>query len=445
VAIVRPGPIQGNMVHPYLRRRNGEETVTYPSDALRQVLQKTLGVPLFQEQAMRVAMVGAGFSAEEADQLRRAMAAWRKSGAIERFRQKIIDGMLSNGYAREFAEQCFMQIRGFGEYGFPESHSASFALLVYVSAWLKRYYPAAFATALLNSQPMGFYAPAQIVRDARDHGVDVRPIDFNHSHWDCTLEQGLTTAHTSEAKSIWGKGGPAMRIGFRQVKGLREEHANVIAATRHRVGQFTTVAHFHQATALPRHVLERLAEADAFGSLGLSRRAALWQVMELTDDPQPLFDPHATQQSPVPALLPVMPEGQEVRTDYSTIGLSLKRHPVAIVRRQLDTMKILTTAAMRQLPAGRWVKVAGLVLIRQRPATASGIVFQTLEDETGIANLIVRPAIYDRYRAAARHASLLRAEGYIERQGQVVHVMVKRLFDLSYLVQGYNLLCRDFH
>jgi error-prone DNA polymerase len=236
-----------------------------------------------------------------------------------------------------------------------------------------------------------------------------------------------------------------MRVGFRQVKGLREEHARVIADTRDRVGRFTTVAHFHQVTALPCHVLERLAEADAFGSIGLSRRQALWQVMELGDDPQPLFGAHAAEQSPVPTLLPIMPEGQEVRTDYSTTGLSLKRHPVALVRDKLSQMKILTTAAMRELPAGRWVRVAGLVLIRQRPATASGIVFQTLEDETGIANLIVRPNIYDLYRAAARHAALVRADGYVERQGQVVHVMVKRLYDLSHLVAGYDLLCRDFH
>src|SRR5262249_752073 len=269
---------QGNMVHPYLRRRNGEEPVSYPSDDLKGVLQKTLGVPLFQEQAMKLAMVAAGFSASEADQLRRAMAAWRRSGTIQGFHQRIIDGMIRNGYTREFADQTFTQIQGFGEYGFPESHSASFALLVYASAWMKRYHPAVFCCALLNSQPMGFYAPAQIVRDAREHGVEVRAVDVNASNWDCTLEEkhGDTETQSHREKQAWGVKAPAVRLGFRQIKGFREPHAKQIEAARLRVGQFTSIEQFHQETQIPALAVRKLAEADAFGSLGLSRRSSVW-------------------------------------------------------------------------------------------------------------------------------------------------------------------------
>jgi error-prone DNA polymerase len=454
VAIVRPGPIQGNMVHPYLRRRNGEESVVYPSEELRAVLEKTLGVPLFQEQAMRIAMVGAGFSAEESDQLRRAMAAWRKTGALEAFHGKIVRGMLANGYTGEFAEQCWLQIRGFGEYGFPESHSASFALLVYASAWIKRHHPAAFATALLNSQPMGFYAPAQIVRDAKEHGVEVRPIDVNHSDWDCTLEEGATSQgpEAGSVKENWGRGGPALRLGFRQIKGMSEAHGHVIVAARRQAGRFTSVEQFHRATELPRHALRRLAEADAFASLGLSRRQALWQVLAIRDEKAPLFDQCEEENHGLVARvtghhvdLPPMPLAHEVMIDYRTAGLSLKRHPISLLRDQLDKLHVTTAAELNRLPAGRWVKVAGLVLIRQRPGTASGIVFETIEDETGIANLIIRPDLYERHRAAARHAALLQAEGYVEREGQVLHVMAKRLTDLSHLLPGYVLSSRDFH
>jgi error-prone DNA polymerase len=474
VAIVRPGPIQGNMVHPYLRRRNKEEEVTYPSEALRAVLEKTLGVPLFQEQAMKIAMVAAGFTAEEADQLRRAMAAWRKTGAIERFHAKIVDGMLKNNYTREFAEQCFNQIKGFGEYGFPESHAASFARLVYVSAWIKRYHPAAFCAGLLNSQPMGFYAPAQLVRDAKEHGVTVLPVDVNYSDWDCTLEENVECEHrTSNTehpasngrhptsmldvrcsmfdvhppsdKSTWGLTGPAVRLGFRLIKGLRVDHGQQVVAARKRAGRFTSIAHFHRATALPAHAVRRLAEADAFGSLGLSRRQAVWQTLEFKDDDAPLFDSvRHSSLIPQPSL-PTMPLGQEVMTDYATTTLSLKKHPVSLVRPHLMSLKIVTAADVANLDSGRWVKVAGLVLIRQRPGTASGIVFETLEDETGIVNLIVRPDVFDRYHSAARHAGLLQADGYVERQGKVVHVMAKRLFDLSHLLHGYQFTSRDFH
>jgi error-prone DNA polymerase len=453
VAIVRPGPIQGNMVHPYLRRRNGEEAVTYPSPELRQVLSKTLGVPLFQEQAMKIAMVGAGFTGPEADQLRRAMAAWRKSGALLTFHGKIVNGMLAKGYTLEFAEQCFEQIKGFGEYGFPESHSASFALLVYASCWLKRYHPAAFCAALLNSQPMGFYQPAQLVRDAREHGVEVRAVDVNFSDWDNTLEprttgfQPVIRAHGLEARGTWGLNGPAVRLGFRQIKSMREPHARLIEQARHK-GPFRSISDFQQRTGLPTRSIHRLAEADAFSSLGLSRRAALWEALELKDETLPLFDsPESTleEDSDAPALLPTMPLRQEVRIDYETTSLSLKKHPVALVRDTLTQQRIIKAEEVNNLPQGRWVKVAGLVLIRQRPGTASGIVFITLEDETGVVNLIVRPDIFDRYRLAARHAALLQCDGYIERQGQVVHLMAKRMFDRSELIQGYSLSSRDFH
>ena len=440
VAIVRPGPIQGNMVHPYLRRRGGLEAVVYPSEALRAVLHKTLGVPLFQEQAMKIAMVGAGFTAEESDLLRRAMAAWRRHGSIERFYQRFIDGMLGNGYTPEFAEQCFLQIRGFGEYGFPESHAASFALLVYASAWIKHHHPAEFAAALINSQPMGFYAPAQIVRDAKKHGVEILPIDVNHSDWDCTLVDG------------------AIRLGMRLIKGLPSAAAEQLVAARHRHGRFASIQELQRQSALSRSHLQKLAEADAYSSMQLKRREAIWHVMELSDEDYPLFDSLMGQPStptvpfvtsapliPISRMLPPMPMGQEVMTDYATTSLSLKRHPVSLIRAQLDAMKIVPAGRLVDLRPERWVKVAGLVLIRQRPATASGIVFETLEDESGIANIIIRPEIFDRYRAAARHATLLEVDGYIERSGQVIHIMAKRLVDLSHLIGELQSKSRDFH
>ena len=471
VAIVRPGPIQGDMVHPYLRRRNKEEPVTYPSKELEDVLGNTLGVPLFQEQAMKVVMVAAGFSAADADRLRRAMAAWKKNGVLETFHDKVVHGMTANGYAREFAEATFNQIRGFGLYGFPESHAASFALLVYASAWVKRHHPAAFCAALLNSQPMGFYAPAQLVRDARDHGVVVGAVDVNASEWDCTLEDKRRSDGATErrrggepGKATWGVDGPAMRLGFRQIKGMRKDHAERIVKCRQERGAFATVAEFHCAARLPVAAMRRLAEADAFGSMGLSRREALWQVLKLKDENLPLFDdtpafspPSSLRRSVTPSLspdfdppvsLPTMPLGQEVMTDYSTAGLSLKKHPVAIVRDELSKQKLITAAELmdeNRSPHGRWVKVAGLVLIRQRPGTASGVVFVTLEDETGVANLILWPQVYEQYHAASRHATLLQCDGYVQRQGQVVHVLAKRLFDRSDLLEGYQLRSRDFH
>jgi error-prone DNA polymerase len=444
VAIVRPGPIQGDMVHPYLRRRNGLEPVIFPKRELEAVLGKTLGVPLFQEQAMKVAMVAAGFTGEEADQLRRAMAAWRYNGSIEKFHQKMIDGMLANGYALDFAERCFNQIKGFGEYGFPESHAASFALLVYASAWIKRYHPAAFCCALLNSQPMGFYAPAQLVRDAKEHGVEVRAVDVNHSDWDCVLEGvgDLPGFSTVADKRTWGHGGPAVRLGLRMVKGLSSVHAQRIVQCRQENRSFGSLDHFHQTTELPVAAVTRLSEADAFASLAKTRRIALWDTLALPDERQPLSAP--AHEGAAALALPPMTLGQEIYADYGTIGLSLKGHPVQLIRKELNRRRVVPAVEVCNQAHGSWIKVAGIVTIRQRPGTAKGIVFETIEDETGIINLIIRPDVYDRCRSAARQASFIQADGYVERHGEVQHVMAVRLHDLSELISDYTIRSRDF-
>jgi error-prone DNA polymerase len=438
VAIVRPGPIQGNMVHPYLRRRNGEEAVAFPSDEIRQVLEKTLGVPIFQEQAMRLAVVAAGFTPGEADQLRRAMGGWRRPGLIEQFRQKLHDGMVQRGLSEEYAGRVFEQIRGFGEYGFPESHSASFALLVYVSAWLKHYYPDAFAAALLNSQPMGFYAPAQLVRDAREHGVEVRPVEVNHSDWDCTLERVEDSASAS-------RNALALRLGFRQLRGLPEKQALAMLAARAKK-PFRSVEDFARRTGLGRPMIMRLAKADAFSSLEVDRRGALWHALgQHRDRATPLFDRLPAGEPEVrPDDLPALAPLEEVVADYRTAGLSLKGHPMAFLRQQLDEMKVTPAAGLTRISHGRRLRVAGLVLVRQRPGTASGITFVTLEDETGIANLIVRPAIWERYRRAAATATALLAHGRLERQGAVIHVLVSKLEDVVALTQRLGTQSRDF-
>lgn len=441
VAIVRPGPIQGDMVHPYLKRRLGIEPVEYPRPELESVLRRTLGVPLFQEQAMKIVMVAADFSGAEANLYRKAMAAWKKGGSVERFEQKIITGMVRKGYPEEFARRLCLQLRGFGSYGFPESHAASFALLVYASSWIKRHHPAVFACALLNSQPMGFYAPAQIVRDAIEHGVPVRPVDVNHSDYDCTLEGDVSIPATDPRKTHWGVGGPALRLGLRRVKGLSKEHARRIVATRNRHGMFTSVEQFHRATGLPKSVVERLAEADAFGSLAYSRRPAVWQALALSDSQLPLFSKPPREDA---VQLPPMPLSQEVLTDYAISGLSLKAHPVSLVRSQLNERRVIPTSRLRTIQRG-WVRVAGLVLIRQRPGTASGIVFMTLEDETGIANLIVTPRIFDAYRSIARHAKFVQADGVLQRQENVIHIHVRKFYDLSHLLTNIAVSSRDFH
>ena len=436
VAIVRPGPIQGKMVHPYLRRRAGTEAVEYPNEAIREVLHKTLGVPLFQEQAMRLAMVAAGFTPGEADALRRAMGAWRRTGVIEQFRQRMFAGMRANGLSQEFAERAFTQIRGFGEYGFPESHAASFALLVYVSAWLKCHHMAAFTAAIVNSQPMGFYAPAQLIRNAREHGVEIRAIDVNHSEWDCTLEPAGERDHATE---------PALRLGLRLVAGLSAEHAAAIGGAR-RCGPFASLDDLARRARLSRSALARLARADACGSLGLSRRQALWQA--LGQDPaattsRPLFDALQAEDDPL-AALPVMREEQETLADYNTTGLSLRRHPLAFHRPRLDALEVSPGAALARLRPGRLVRVAGIVLLRQRPATARGITFMTLEDETAAINLIVRPEVWRRYYRAARTATALLATGRLQSHESVIHVLVSRLEDLTSLVPELAARSRDF-
>lgn len=424
VAIVRPGPIQGDMVHPYLRRRSGLEPIEYPDERIRSVLEKTLGVPLFQEQAMRLAVVAAGFTPGEADQLRRAMSAWHRRGSMEKFRRKLIDGMQANGYPADFADRVFRQIQGFGEYGFPESHAASFALLVYVSAWLKRYYPAAFAAGLLNSQPMGFYAPAQLVADARKHGVEVRPIDVNFSDWDCTLESAGQV--------------PALRLGLRLVHGLSLAYGEAIMRARR---PFTSFHDFTRRTGLGGGALKKLAQADAFRSLQFDRRAALWQSLPV-GEPLPLFD-HLDDETEVTEL-PAMAPLHEVLADYGSAGLTLRQHPMSFLRAGLDQHGVTPARRVRELPVNCKTRVAGVVLIRQRPATAKGITFVTLEDETGMVNLIVRPEIWERDRQAARSASIMLAHGYVQKDSDVIHVLTTRLEDLSHSLADLRSRSRDF-
>ena len=421
VAIVRPGPIQGDMVHPYLRRREGREPIDLPSPELRTVLEFTLGVPLFQEQAMQIAIVAAGFTPAEADQLRRAMAAFRRSGTIPKFRDKFIGGMMARGYQRDFADRCFHQIEGFADYGFPMSHAASFALLVYVSAYLRAHYPAAFLAAILNAQPMGFYAPAQLVRDAREHGVMVRPADVNASAWDNTLEDG------------------GVRLGFRQIKGFHETDAIGLAAARHT--PFRGLRHLAQVSGLGSEALRQLAEADCFGSLGLSRRDALWEVKGLDGGalqsrqalPElPLFayaDAEMLRRE-VGVTLPKMGLGEEVLHDYRSLRLSLKDHPLALLRRQLPE-GIVPHAKLLQMRDGQFAAVAGLVLVRQRPGTARGVIFLTLEDETGSTNIVVWPHIFERHRHALLGARLLEVRGRVQRQGLVLHIVATHMTDLS--------------
>jgi error-prone DNA polymerase len=479
VAIVRPGPIQGDMVHPYLRRRRGQEPISYPSKALEAVLSKTLGVPLFQEQAMKIAIVAAGFTPAEADQLRRAMATFKRVSTIGTFQRKMIDGMLANGYTREFAERCFQQIEGFGEYGFPESHAASFALLVYASAWLKCRYPDAFAAALLNAQPMGFYAPAQIVRDAREHGVEVRPLDINHSLWDATLEPGPRAAerlhelHQEMRNDVHTT--HAIRLGLREIKGLKEEDAKLIGAMRrHPEVRGDAVAEPRRATAasfegsafalppqdngnlyydsmrdlwlrtgLSPRVLERLADADAFGSLGLSRREALWAAKALGrvgnhDDDLPLFsiDSDATLTRIVSrepdVHLPPMPIGEEVINDYRFMHLSLRAHPAQFLRPDLNARAIKPNDTLRRIRTGTRVCISGLVTCRQRPGSANGVVFMTIEDETAVANIIVWPKVFERLRPIVLGARYVAVTGCVQEESGVIHVVAEQLEDLTH-------------
>ncbi len=430
VAIVRPGPIQGDMVHPYLKRRGGKESVTFPcpdpsegpSDELERILGRTLGVPIFQEQAMKIAIDAAKFSADEANQLRKAMATFRSRGRIEPLQDKMVGRMVARGYDPDFAQRCFDQIKGFGEYGFPESHAASFAHLVYVSSWLKWKYPAAFACALLNSQPMGFYAPAQIVRDARDHGVEVLEVDVNHSDWDCTLEGG------------------AMRLGLRQVEGLHRDSADRLVVRR----PYRTVGDLRSGAGMPVHAIQRLAAADAFRSMNLDRRAALWDSRALKQAPDlPLFayaEAHDEGSEAEPARLPVMPLSEHVVNDYQTIRLSLKAHPMRFLREHYAAQKFITADQLKTIRDGKRLSIAGLVLIRQRPGSAKGVVFITIEDETGIANLVVWPDVFGRQRKIVMGARLIAVHGIVQRDpdSDVIHVVARRLEDHTHMLSNLS-------
>ncbi len=466
VAIVRPGPIQGDMVHPYLRRRQGIEPVSYPSKELEAVLDKTLGVPLFQEQAMKIAIVAGGFTPGEADKLRRAMATFKRTGTIGTFKIKMIEGMVARNYPRDFAERCFGQIEGFGEYGFPESHAASFALLVYASAWLKCRYPDVFGAALLNSQPMGFYAPAQIVRDVREHGVEVRPIDINHSDWDATLEPGPLPAprvhalHREMAHDI--RSTHALRLGFRQIKGLSEQDAKLIVTARRgalpppvlhgeRVGvrgPYASVRDLWLRSGLSPRIIERLADADAFGSLGLTRRQALWAAKALgrvgeREDDLPLFrvirntisECEQSSYNSEPAVsLPPMPPGEEVVHDYRFLQLSLRAHPASFLRADLEDQGIICNEELRTRLSGERITISGIVTIRQRPGTASGVIFMTIEDETAIANIIVWPRTFERFRAIILGARYISVTGELQQESGVIHVVATKLDDLTPLL-----------
>ncbi|WP_395687778.1 error-prone DNA polymerase [Aestuariivirga sp.] len=429
VAIVRPGPIQGDMVHPYLRRRDGLEPEDYPAphpdfgppDELRQVLGRTRGVPLFQEQAMKLAMVAAEFTAGELNELRKAMATFRRRGTIGRLEQKMVNRMVERGYDAAFAARCFSQIKGFGEYGFPESHAASFAHLVYVSAWLKRHYPEVFAAALLNSQPMGFYAPAQIVRDAREHGVEVRPVDITFSEWDSTLEE--PASNTSRA---------ALRLGLREVEGLRLADGLRLVEVRTR-SKNLSIAALH-AAGVPAAGLEKLAAADCFRSLGLDRRAALWEVKALSrSDPLPLFAfAQALEQGAEPSVaLPAMPLSEHVVNDYQTVKLSLKAHPMQFLRGRCEARKVTDNDRLKALRNGAAVSVAGVVLVRQRPGSAKGVVFVTLEDEFSVCNAVIWPQVLESHRAVVMGARLMLIRGRVQRTGGIIHVVAQRIEDCS--------------
>ena len=426
VAIVRPGPIQGDMVHPYLRRREGLEPVHYPKPELERVLGKTLGVPLFQEQAMRVAIECAGFTPGEADMLRKSMATFKFTGGVSHFRDKLINGMVDNGYEPEFAEHTFKQLEGFGSYGFPESHAASFALIAYASAWLKCWHPDIFCAALLNSQPMGFYAPAQIVRDAQDHHVEVRPVCINASRWDCTLEP------------TGDDGRFAVRLGLRMVKGLANANAAAIVSARADT-PFASIDDLWRRAGVPVAALVQIAEGDGFRpSLSMARREALWAIKALRDEPLPLFAAAtAHEQQFVPEIseaavsLRPMTAGSEVVEDYGHIGLSLRSHPVAFLRDDLRRRRIFTCQQAMDARDGRWLEAAGIVLVRQRPGSAKGVMFITLEDETGIANLVVWPQVFEKNRRIILSAGMFAVRGRIQREGEVVHLVAQRLTDLS--------------
>jgi error-prone DNA polymerase len=424
VAIVRPGPIQGDMVHPYLRRRQGKEQPEYPKPELREVLEKTLGVPLFQEQAMKVAIVGAGFTPAEADALRRSMATFKSTGGVSRFREPMIEGMIGRGYTRDFAERTFRQIEGFGSYGFPESHAASFARIAYASSWMKCHHPDVFCAAILNAQPMGFYAPAQLVRDAREHGVEVRPVCVNASRWDCTLEPENPPRPGEELLSL--------RLGLRMVKGLANDHGARIAAAAMEA-PFASIEDVMARTGVPAAALEKLADADAFRCFGLDRRQALWRVRGLSGAPLPLFAAAEARSAEPEVTLAPMSEGREVIEDYRALQLSLRSHPLAFLRPELERRGIVPAGALARLRDGARVHAAGIVLVRQRPGKGN-VTFMTLEDETGIANAILWQRVFDAHRRTVLASAMIGVHGVLQREGQVTHIVADRIEDLTPLL-----------
>lgn len=419
VAIVRPGPIQGDMVHPYLRRRDGIEKPEFPKPELKKVLKRTKGVPLFQEQAMEIAIVAAGFTPGESDQLRKSMATFKAKGEVTQFKKKFIDGMLAKDYEPDFAERVFKQIEGFGGYGFPESHAASFAHLVYISCWIKYYHPDVFCASLLNSQPMGFYQPAEIVDDAIKHKVTVLPVDINHSGWDNTL-----------GKKRIGRWFP-VQLGFRQVKGLKEDEMEKLVA--HRGSGYKTLIDVSNA-GISKSTIERLIDADAFRSIGIDRRQALWELPTIDDKPIGLFKEEKAQPVAQQLALPLMSQSEHVVHDINFTGLSLKAHPVSFVREELDKLKVSPTAKLKDMTNGAWVKVAGLITVRQRPGTAKGVLFITIKDETGYANLVVWGKVFEKFKREILQSKLLMVEGRVQIEGRVVHVITNQCFNLNRLL-----------
>jgi error-prone DNA polymerase len=430
VAIVRPGPIQGDMVHPYLRRRERREEPEYPRPELKRVLEKTLGVPLFQEQAMRVAIECAGFTPSEADQLRRAMATFKFTAGVSRFREKLIAGMTARGYDAAFAERTFKQLEGFGSYGFPESHAASFAKIAYASSWMKCHHPDVFCCAILNSQPMGFYAPAQLVRDAQAHGVEVRPVDVNHSRWDCALEP------TGNLRRF------AVRLGFRMVHGLSNADGGLIPIARAKQ-PFASIEDLWRRAGIPVKALNHLAEADAYSSLGVNRRDALWTIKGLSDEVMPLFAAADERDrmirpeliEPEVELVP-MTEGREVVEDYRSKGLTLRRHPVSFLRQELTERRIISCGDLHRIRDGQRVAVAGLVLVRQKPGSAKGVTFMTIEDETDVANLVIWSTVFEKHRRLILASGMIGCRGRLQREGGVIHLIAEHFIDLSGLLRS---------
>jgi error-prone DNA polymerase len=441
VAIVRPGPIQGDMVHPYLRRRDKIEPVEFPSKELEDILGRTLGIPLFQEQAMEIAIVAAGFTPAEADQLRRSMATFKSKGMVADFEKKLVGGMMAKGYTEEFAKRVFNQLKGFGSYGFPESHAVSFALLAYVSSWMKFHYPDIFAASLLNSQPMGFYQPAQIISDAQKHGVLVKEVDVNLSDWNCTLEDPETGYDSFQSKDVKYC---TLRLGFRQVKGLKEDEMQILMAARDASTSLSAGAGYKSIPQLfdagiSISALEHLADADAFRSIGLDRRKALWEVAALSDHLTGLFAGLEADNSVEKTIhLPEMELSEHVLEDYRTLSLSLKAHPLSFAREKLKKLNVITNNELINCTDGQFVRVAGLVLVRQRPGTASGICFITIEDETGTSNLVVFQQLFQKYRKEIVHCRLLMVEGKVQKEKEVIHVVVRKCYDLSALLVPLN-------